>query len=258
VTGNLHFTRPTGVAGCLLLGATRRSAVFVEEFTMSDHGRWSGFISRLLGRRTLCPSGPAKLLVLVEGRHDVSFLIGISSVLHRDDHRLPDLRALEQSGELIFIPVGGGDLIAWASRLAPIGLPEIHLLDREVPPVTETRLRATRIVNQRANCRAFVTGKRALENYLHPQCLFDVRGVEVEFGDDDDVPELVARQCYQHTATEPAWEKLTGRARKRCRERAKRWLNRDAVQRMTPDRLAERDPAGEILRWLRAIAELTY
>jgi putative ATP-dependent endonuclease of OLD family len=152
---------------------------------MPNHGRWSGFFSPLLGRRTLCPSGRAKLLVLVEGRHDVSFLTVISTILHRDDRRLPDLRALEQAGELIFIPVGGGDVIAWASRLAPIGLPEIHLLDREVSPVTETRLLAARIVNQRPNCRAFVTGKRALENYLHPRCLFEVRGIEVEFGDDD-------------------------------------------------------------------------
>jgi putative ATP-dependent endonuclease of OLD family len=223
---------------------------------MSDHGRWSGFISRVLGCRTLCPSGRAKLLVLVEGRHDVSFLTGISSVLHRDDRRLPDLRALEQSGELIFIPVGGGDVIAWASRLAPIGLPEVHVLDREVPPVTETRQQAARIVNQRANCRAFVTSKRALENYLHPQCLFDVRGIEVEFGNDDDVPELVGKQCYRHSAGEPPWEKLPGRARKRCRERAKRWINQAAVERMTPERLAQRDPVGEVLGWLKAMAVL--
>jgi putative ATP-dependent endonuclease of OLD family len=223
---------------------------------MSESGRDRGLLSRLLGR-TWCPLGRAKLLVLVEGRHDVSFLTGIGLVLHRDDRSLPDLRELEQAGELIFIPVGGGDVIAWASRLAPIGLPEVHILDREIPPVTEARQQATRIVNQRANCRAFVTSKRALENYLHPQCLFDVRGIEVEFGDDDDVPEIVARQCYKRSVGEPAWEELTGRARKRCRERAKRWLNREAVDRMTPERLAERDQVGEVRGWLRAMADLT-
>ena len=223
---------------------------------MSPYGHLSDFLARFLPRRRSCPSGRAKLLILVEGRHDVAFLTGISSILHRDDRRLPDLRAWEQTGAVIFVPIGGGDVIAWTSLLAPIGLPEIHILDREMPPVTEARQQAARIVNQRANCRAFVTGKRALENYLHPECLLKVRGIEVEFGDDDDVPELVARRCYEQFGAEPPWDALSGRARKRCRERAKRWLNRDGVERMTYDRLAERDPAGDIRGWLRTAVEL--
>ena len=222
---------------------------------MSKLSRWGGLVYRLLRRRVSHPA-QARLLILVEGRHDVSFLTGISSILHRDDRSLPDLRALEQTGEIVFVPVGGGDIIAWVSRLAPIGLPEVHVLDREVPPVTETRLRAASIVNQRSNCRAFVTQKRALENYLHPRCLFEARGIEVTFGDDDDVPELVARECYRPALGEPAWQTLSGRARKRCRERAKRWLNQEAVARMTPERLAVQDPQGEIHSWLRAMARL--
>jgi hypothetical protein len=223
---------------------------------MSGHGRWSGFFAQILGRWRSFSPGRARLLVLVEGRHDVSFLTGIGSILHREDHRLPDLRALEQAGELVFVPIGGGDVLAWASRLASIGIPEMFLMDRETLPTTETRQQAVRIANQRENCRAFITGKRALENYLHPQCLLEVRGIEVEFGDDDDVPEVVARQCHWQAAAELAWENLTGRARKRCRERAKRWLNRDAVSRMTPERLAERDPTGEVLAWIAAMAKL--
>jgi hypothetical protein len=49
---------------------------------------------------------------------------------------------------------------------------------------------------------------------------------------------------------------LPGRARKRFRDRAKHWLNTSAVERMTPERHAARDPDGEIPRWLRATAEL--
>ncbi len=73
-----------------------------------------------------------------------------------------------------------------------------------------------------------VAETRPLENYLHPRCLFEAHGINVAFGDDDDVPELVAREDYEQT-TEPAWELLLGRTRRRCRERAKRWLNRNAV-----------------------------
>ena len=223
---------------------------------MSDHGRLGGFITRLLGRRASCPPSKTKLLILVEGRHDVAFLTGISSMLHRGDPLVPDLRSLEETGEVVFVPVGGGDVIAWANRLAPVGLPEVHILDREMPPASESRRRAASIVNERSHCRAFVTTKRALENYLHPRCLWEARGIEVTFGDDDDVPELAARESYRRAAGEPAWEMLSGRTRKRCRERAKRWLNQDAVARMTSARLVERDPPGEIHNWFLAIARL--
>lgn len=222
---------------------------------MSRFSRFSGILSQLLGRRISAPSR-AKLLILVEGRHDVSFLTAIGSILHRHDSAVPDLRAWEQTGDVVFVPVTGGDLIAWVSRLAPIGLPEVHILDREMPPTSETRQQAASIVNRRSNCQAFVTKKRALENYLHPQCLFEARGIEVAFGDDDDVPELVARECYRPALGEPAWHALPGRARKRCRERAKRWLNQDAVARMTLERLAARDSQGEIHSWLLAIDRL--
>ncbi|MGH9551992.1 MAG: hypothetical protein ACRD3W_21580 [Terriglobales bacterium] len=223
---------------------------------MSDCRRSGGFFARLFGRRPPRPTGRPKLLILVEGSHDVSFLTGISSILHRGDAFLPDLRALEQAGEIVFVPVGGGDVIAWASRFAPLGLLEVHILDRETFPTTETRQRAASIVNQRPNCRAFVTAKRALENYLHPKCLFEARGIEIAFGDEDDVPAIAARECHRQTTGESAWEMLSGRARKRCRERAKRWLNQDAVARMTVKRLAAQDPQGEIRSWLLAIAQL--
>jgi len=38
--------------------------------------------------------------------------------------------------------------------------------------------------------------------------------------------------------------------------RAKRWLNRQAVEHMTLELLAERDPAGEVLQWFAVIARM--
>src|SRR5690348_15080942 len=54
-----------------------------------------------------------KLLVVVEGKHDVEFLRRISRILHRDEARLPDLSGLEGSGRLVFVPFGGGDIFGW-------------------------------------------------------------------------------------------------------------------------------------------------
>ena len=80
-------------------------------------------------------------------------------------------------------------------------------------------------------------------------------GVEVGFGDFDDVAEIVAQATFQSDES-GSWESLSRRARRRLRDKAKKWLNREAVDRMTPERLAERDPDGEVIGWLRTIAEL--
>lgn len=195
-----------------------------------------------------------KLIVVVEGRHDIEFLRRISRILHLADRTLPDLGERERAGELIFLPFGGGDVLSWGTRLAGLRLAELHLYDRELPPETEVRQQAARIVNQRTGCRAFVTRMRALESYLHPACIREVSGLDLAFKGDDDVADLVARACHERDGAQPPWDVLPGRARKRCRERAKRWLNRAAVDRMLPWLLDERDPAGEIRGWLRTIS----
>ncbi|HEV3020849.1 MAG TPA: ATP-dependent endonuclease [Pirellulales bacterium] len=198
----------------------------------------------------------ASVVLVVEGMHDMEFLRRISRVLHAGNQRLPDLGVMEQAGQLLFLPSGGGDVRAWAQRFAVLSVPRVYLFDRELPPETGVRLQAAAIVNQRANCRGFVTAKRAPENYLHASVLLEIRGIDLAFGDQDDVPERVARDCCAKDPSHAPWEELTSRARRRLRDRAKRWLNREAVDRMTPERQAQRDPNGEVRGWLATIAEL--
>jgi hypothetical protein len=76
------------------------------------------------------------------------------------------------------------------------------------------------------------------------------------FGDDDDVADLVAERRYLVRHPHARWAELAPRSRRRARNRAKRWLNTLAVDRMTAQQFAERDPAGEIRQWLTAIAEM--
>jgi putative ATP-dependent endonuclease of OLD family len=196
---------------------------------------------------------PPGVLVILEGRNDIEFLRRISRILHRHDADIPDLNQLEQAGRLVFVSFGGGGLPNWSSGLAALGWAEVHLYDREVPPETEIRLRAARVINARAWCRAFVTTRRSLENYLDPSAIEDAVGIQVSFSDTDPVADLVAH------ASLPAgcqWHQLSRRARKRLRYRTKKWLNTLAVDRMTPARMAEQDPAGEVESWLRAIGRL--
>ena len=130
------------------------------------------------------------------------------------------------------------------------------MYDRELPPETELRRRLIERVNVRPGCRAVLTNKRSVENYLHPRALLAAGGRELDIGDFDSVPERVARQRFAANEPDTTWECLSRRARKRWCYHVKRWLNTQVVERMTPELLAARDPDGEVISWLESIREL--
>lgn len=214
-------------------------------------------LSTVEARRAVGADGRrVRALIVVEGIHDVHFLRRLGSLLHVADPALPDLRSREERGQLIFVPFGGGDVLEWTSRFTALRLPEFHLYDRELPPETASRARAVELVNRRPGCRACLTGKRSLENYLHPAAIYEAHGIAIDFGDEDEVPLLAARACYQERPVAGPWTGLTPGARKRLKGRAKHWLNTYAADRMTLDRLFARDPDGEITSWLATIGHL--
>jgi hypothetical protein len=216
----------------------------------------ASFFASVLSQRS--PRLPL-IFIVVEGRNDIEFLRRMATMLHAVDPCLPDLAAMEQRRELVFMPCGGGDSRSWACRLAGLNTAEFHLLDRDISPATEARRQTAEIVNARPRCRAVLTRLRALENYLHPEAVFEVSGLRVEFSGDDDVADLVARKAHERNDGHLPWEAIPARARKRRRDKTKAaWLNTRAVERMTPGRLAERDPVGEVRGWLETIARLAH
>lgn len=202
------------------------------------------------------PTETARLLLVVEGMNDIEFLRRISLILHAADHGLPNLAEMEQRGELIFVPFGGGHVRAWSQRLAPLARPEFHLYDRELPPETDLRIEAAQTVNRRPRCKAVLTRKRCLENYLHPAAIRAAGNIDVTFDDFDCVAQLTARQLYQQRPGEIAWQLQARRAQNRMANRAKRWLNRKAAEHMTVELLSECDSDGEIVSWMESIAQL--
>jgi hypothetical protein len=217
------------------------------------------FIQRFLfGRRRTDSPRPvqARLMIIVEGRHDIEFLRRISSILHAAWPSLPDLTACERCGDVLFVPAGGGDFRPWLTRLSGLGRAEFHLYDREVAPVSQQREQWAALVNARPRCRAFVTRHRALENYLHPHAIREARGLVVTFSETDDVAAVIAQAAFIPSDEMPTWDHLSRRARRRQRDRVKSWLNTEAVERMTLARLAESDPAGDVLGWLTVMGAM--
>tara|TARA_R100001163_G_C4999906_1_gene149436 strand:- start:105 stop:710 length:606 start_codon:yes stop_codon:yes gene_type:complete len=196
-----------------------------------------------------------RVLVVVEGTHDIEFLTRISTLLHAEQPALPDLEAMEGSGELIFLPIGGHPR-AWIRRLAPLQLAEFHIYDAERPPESEKREEIVAQINRRPRCSAVLTQKRSLENYLHPRAIEAVANITPEFGDHDCVASEVAQRVFDSRHDDYSWERLDRRPQVKLRNRAKHWLNTSAVEQMTVPQLQERDPNGEIISWLETISQL--
>lgn len=193
------------------------------------------------------------LLVITEGVLDIACLSRFSQIVHAVHPELPDLQQLSSQGRAVFLPAGGGDLAAWTTRLAPLGCSQCFLFDREQQPETDLRQRIVDQINERPGCRAVLTRKRSLENYLHRAAIEATFGVTIEMTDDAPVAELVAHAL--HPSNNP-WSSLPKRPQQRLIYRAKRRLNLETSQYMTAELLAERDPTGEVVEWFQTIASL--
>lgn len=199
------------------------------------------------------PPSPAPILIVVEGVYDVEFLRRLTSKLHRQQSSIPDLALLERETRVIFIPFGGGHILPWADRFAPLHCPEFHLYDQEIEPETAQRRQVVDLINSRAGCRALLLPQRNLESYLHPAAIFDAGGGQFSLRENEDVATAIARAWHCKQRPDLDWDILPCRSRRRKAAYVKRWLNCEAVPHMTLGLLMQTDATGEFLAWLRAI-----
>lgn len=207
------------------------------------------------------PDNAVKLFVCVEGKNDIDFFLTLSDALRHDGVDVPCLRQLENDGHVVFVPLGGGNLAIWQSKLSPLRRREFHLYDRDVGDQTSTHQAAVEAINQITGCKAFLTHYRESENYLHPDAITEaLHGVCVQITPETDVPVEVAKAlreivCQNDSKVIP-WDQLDAEKRGSLESRAKKRLNTSAAEKMTKARLDIIDPAGEVLGWLNAIKEL--
>jgi putative ATP-dependent endonuclease of OLD family len=210
------------------------------------------------------PDNAIKLFIGVEGRHDISFLKNMATILHSAGVDVPDLEAMELEGELIFFPLGGSSLALWTSRLAPLSRPEFHLFDRDnTPPAAAKYQPEADVINQRERCAAVITTKREMENYLHFEAINEAYGkhkinlgLTAHFGEFEDVPLAIAEQVHRVSGSPVAWGALDEKKREKKISRAKTLLNSEVTILMTKPRLDQVDPNREVVSWLAEIQRL--
>ena len=195
----------------------------------------------------IIPDTRAKVLVCVEGPHDLQFLRRISSLLRAEDDSVIDMFA---DPRVALVVLGGSTLKEWVNQhyLKNVGLPEVHIYDRDELKNGKYKYQDDKdAVNARGDGSiGFLTAKREMENYLHidaiSEALQPVVGFNFTFAlsDDCDVETEIKTQ-------------LNGQG-KIQRRSIKHWLNEDAASRMNIDRLKDRNGYDEIKGWFTEIA----
>ncbi|MBW1982658.1 MAG: hypothetical protein JRJ12_15715 [Deltaproteobacteria bacterium] len=199
------------------------------------------------------PDNRVRVFVCVEGPNDVALFRNLAKVLFDagedagfDPYNTP---------EVVFLPLGGSTLRDWVNShfLKPLGRPEVHIYDRGTELLPKYKAQVDEVNQRDDGSRAFLTKKREAENYLHPDAIREVMGVEVKVTDDNDVPEAVARAIHELGEGTASWDQLSDDKRKKKQGRAKQRLNQDVAPTMTLDRLQERDALDEIREWFGAV-----
>lgn len=214
------------------------------------------------------PDNAIKLFIGVEGRHDIAFLKHMARVLRQAGCDVFDLEKMELNAELIFFPLGGSSLALWTSRLGPLCRPEFHLFDRDEQPPAAAKYQAEAdAINARARCKAVITGKKEMENYLHFEAINEAYahvcnvalGLATNFAEFDDVPAKIAELVHNASGSPTAWAALSEDVKEKKISNAKRNLNEHAASLMTKVRLDQVDPDGHVLSWfndMNALAKL--
>ena len=196
----------------------------------------------------------AKVVIFVEGPHDVSFLTHVSRVYRTHDASLLDL---DGDYRIVFVPTGGGNLKHWVDQryLRNAGLVEVHIYDADEAQSPKYAAQVETVNGRGGPDVAFLTKRREMENYLHPQCIADEYQLQVTFTDWCDVPALVAEATHSASESPNAWAQLGDDKRSEKSSRAKRRLNTSVVARMTLAQVQQVDAHGEMLGWFQAIRD---
>jgi len=206
----------------------------------------------------ILPENDVKLFVGIEGIHDYNFLVSYSKMLKDHGEDFPDLELLENKNEIIFFPMGGGNLIYWVSRLKGLSRPEFYITDRDNQPPAQPKYQTfiDEINARGGNCTAICTNKKEMENYIHPLAIRSVRPeIDITFSDFDDVPEIIAKIIHENSESTILWDDLKKERKDEKISNAKRWLNTQAIENMTPELLTNIDHGNEVRGWLNKIKE---
>jgi predicted ATP-dependent endonuclease of OLD family len=206
------------------------------------------------------PRDTIKLLLYLEGNHDIEALTRYSEILSHQNHINVNLK---NSNAIGFVISGGSSLKFYVENqyLKGLGKPEIHLYDNDVEDYREKVKQIN--ADQDNRRKAFNTAKLELENYLTKEAIVEAyadNGTTItlpEITDEMDVPNTVAKALYEQSGKNKIWENdLNDIQKSKKVSRVKRFLNTQVVDKMTVERIVERNALDEMKGWFENIHAL--
>lgn len=249
----LITTHVPGVAALVPTNAVRLVTKRAEASPLIERGDDTVY-ERVANALGVMPDKRARVAIYVEGPNDVEFLQRASRLYRAVDDTLIDF---DSDYRIAFVVTGGGNLQHWVNNhyLRNMQLVEVHIYDadnRGAPKyqtaVDAVNARGTRDV-------AFNTQKREMENYIHADAILAEFNCQIAVDDWSDVPDLVAEQVHIAGGGQDVWAELDIERKSQKVSKAKRRLNRSAMDYMTLPLLRAMDSEGEILMWLREIRD---
>ena len=202
------------------------------------------------------PTDRVKVLLYVEGNHDVNALKRYSKILSEHDPAILNLNSTDCVGYVI---TGGSALKHYLEQkhLDGLGKPEVHVYDNDIQSYRD----AVQAINDDQNPSkvAFNTVKNELENYLHPDAIeeaYAAQGTQAvaigDITDQMDVPAEVAKKFNELNANN--WDELSEEKKKEKASDKKKSLNTIVVEKMTVERLEQNGGYADIHSWLSAVS----
>lgn len=205
------------------------------------------------------PADKIKVLVYVEGNHDVNALKRYSKILNSTN---PDIVDLSTSNQVGYVITGGSALKHYIEHkhLEGLGKPEVHIYDNDVP---DYRTAVNRINSENnPNKKAYNTTKLELENYLHHDAILQayaengITNITLNpITDTQDVPDIIAEKIFTRNGSD--WNSLEVEKKKDLASDKKKLLNTQAVEKMTIDMIRERNGYDDLCQWFEKIKEYT-
>lgn len=221
-----------------------------------DSGKDEQALEKIRHSLGVLPDHNIKAFLGVEGRNDIDFLCSISKILYDAGEDVPDLKKVEEEGHLVFVPLGGSSMDLWVSRLAELKRPEFYLMDRDNPTPLQPKYHNVAEEMKARGCTVWITEKKELENYIHPDLIKNkyenYKGTGDEF---ENVPVLCAQAIHEASESTVPWAEIIADREKLGKKvsNGKRRLNSEFAAKMTPDLLTNIDTKNEVRNWLKEI-----
>ena len=215
---------------------------------LDDGTKDDGLLSLIIEKLGILPSptDKVKVLLYVEGNNDVSALKVYSQLLFENDVIEEDIMSSNKVG----IVISGGSLLRYYidnKYLDGLGKPALHIYDNDKQEYRELVAKINAEGNQ--NKKAFNTSMFEMENFLCKEAIEEAYADNAltvsipDFDDQADVPILVCK------ANNPDWDTFEEKKKKNKESKVKRFLNTQAVAKMSVEQLDAKGVKQELKSW---------